>query len=110
MKECPQCGYVDEPYWRSTYNRKKGEDYTHISNFEIMFGKEAADKLRANKRLHIKPYNYRLTKWGNVIRSWEKWTNTSTDYEKHIAHVNNPNQTKLTNNTRIEAENNCPRR
>lgn len=70
MRVCPQCGYVDPPEWRSTFNRKMDEDYTHISNFEKMFSKELVDKLKKDKTLIIEPYIYRLTKWNNVIRRW----------------------------------------
>lgn len=94
MKECPKCGFVDDIYWRPSFNRRKGEDYTHISNFAIMFPNDV-DRLKREKRIHIAPYVYRLTKWNNVIRTWDRWENLSRDYEKRIAHINNPHQTKL---------------
>jgi hypothetical protein len=59
-----------------------------------MFPAEAKE-LKEKKRLHIPPFTYRLTKWNNVIRIWDKMENTSRDYEKHIAHLNNPSQKKL---------------
>lgn len=93
MMECPQCGYVDEPYWRPTFNRKNHEDYTRFENFKIMFPNHW-QMCEIEKRVEIEAYVYRLTKFGNVIRTWKPLEQGSRDYDKYRKPLP-VNQTKL---------------
>ncbi len=72
MRECPQCGYVDPPYWRNRLF-----DYeVDICNIEDVFQMNFDLYLKlvtAPKHSTIveSPYCYRLTKTGWVYRIWE---------------------------------------
>lgn len=71
MRECPNCGYIDPPYWRNRLF-----DYeVEICNIEELKSilPSVAMKLEASPRGHTIEegvYGYRLTKTGWVYRLW----------------------------------------
>ena len=72
MRECPQCHYVDPPYWRNRLF-----DYeVDICNIEDVFTMDSDLYLEILSKpigstIVKYPYCYRITKTGWVYRIWE---------------------------------------
>ena len=71
MRVCPECGYVDPPYWRHSYFRPF-IDICHIDDFRLMHPKLATEltkwgNTKKGRFVEDKLYKYRLTKARNIV-------------------------------------------
>jgi hypothetical protein len=66
MRQCPQCGYKDNSFWRNVPHSLYRQ-YVHISELET-FDPTLTAVLRATKNVTRDGYIYHLTKAGYVSR------------------------------------------
>jgi hypothetical protein len=66
MRECPQCGYKDPPYWRHVRFRIF-TDCCHLEDFKIMFP-NLAERITKEVDIVVTPYIYHLVVKANIIQ------------------------------------------
>ncbi len=99
MRECPECGYKDPPYWRHVRFRIF-TDCCHLDDFRLMFP-NLADRIEREIDLVVRPYIYHFVKKAKMVQrihiddsldgtSWRE-----PEQEKHFSHWASKGQTKL---------------
>lgn len=66
MRECPNCGYKDPPYWRHVRFRIF-TDCCHLEDFKIMFP-DLWQQLELTGDFIHHPYIYHLVKKANIVQ------------------------------------------
>jgi len=95
MFVCPECGYHDDPCWRS-HRQRRYSVYCHIDELKC-FRPKLAERLRKRRIIEEEPYCYRLGKTGYVERMPLDLKQFLTDHrftERYIAALD-PNQQRI---------------
>ena len=66
MRECPNCGYIDPPYWRHVRFRIF-TDYCHLEDFAKLFP-DLADRIVTEINLVQNKYIYHLVKKASIVQ------------------------------------------